>query len=181
WTRAHQDHLEYRLMRITASAGFPLTWTENPEVHRFLEELVSPAAVAPSRDAMANRILPSVLEKHRAERTKAISNIKNHRYATVQFDGWTGLNHRYYNAFMMTLERQLHTVNVSDCSLLRKTGENLYALLTDVIATLEDPQGQWVVIVVAACSDAGPDPAKARRLLRRARADVVSLDCYGHQ
>ncbi|KAI0073823.1 hypothetical protein K474DRAFT_1700112 [Panus rudis PR-1116 ss-1] len=180
WTKAHQDRLEYRLMRITASAGFPLTWTQNPEVHLLLDEFVSPAAVAPNRNSMVNRILPNTLNHLREAQMKSIAPLK-HRYGTVQFDSWTGLNGRYYHAFLVSLHGKLHTVEVSDCSLARKTGDNLFALLTEVVAKLEDPQGQWRIIVVSACSDAGPDPSKARRLLRRARVDVVSVDCYGHQ
>ena len=49
-----------------------------------------------------------------------------------------------------------------------------------VINMLESPGG-WSVDVIAAVSDAGPDPAKARWLLMQQHPQTISADCYGHQ
>ena len=42
-------------------------------------------------------------------------------------------------------------------------------------------KGKLHIDVVAICSDAGPDPAKARRLFVKEYSETISLDCYGHQ
>jgi hypothetical protein len=73
---------------------------------------------------------------------------------------------------------QNHVVRVHDASGERKTAENLYRELEKVIAELE---GEWKIIVVAVCSDAGGEALKGRKITVRKRPDLVGPDCFGHQ
>ena len=69
-------------------------------------------------------------------------------------------------------------MKVYDVSADRKSGDKLFEITNQVVGIVEM---DWKVDVVAVCSDAGPDAAKARRLLLRKRRDIISLDCYSHQ
>jgi hypothetical protein len=53
WTDAHQLRFEERLMRLTASAGLPLSWVENPEWLTFCTEFI-PSAKSPSRKVLTS-------------------------------------------------------------------------------------------------------------------------------
>jgi hypothetical protein len=51
WTDAHQAYFEDRIMRLTVSAGLPLSWVENPEWLNFCTEFV-PQAKSPSHKVL---------------------------------------------------------------------------------------------------------------------------------
>lgn len=106
WTALRQEHFEQGLMRITASCGFPLTWVMNPEVLLFMQEFVHAAAVVPTHYTLTCRILPGSLADLHAKRDKAIAELNNCN-STLQFDGWTALNHHHYDAFMLSLDSQV--------------------------------------------------------------------------
>ncbi|KAJ6632431.1 hypothetical protein B0H10DRAFT_1938054 [Mycena sp. CBHHK59/15] len=98
--------------------------------------------------------------------------------ATIQGDGWTGINHHHLNAFMATVERTLHTIKVFEDSAERKTAENYLAQLVDVFKMLGE---EWKVVVVAVTTDALGESHKARLLFAKGHPWVVVLDCYAHQ
>jgi hypothetical protein len=87
------------MARITASAGFSLSWIDNPAWLDFLDEFL-PAARSPSRKVLTNRIIPAALELYQAEAKAAAKG----REATIQADGWTGINHHHLIAFMITVD-----------------------------------------------------------------------------
>ncbi|KAJ3899456.1 hypothetical protein F5879DRAFT_509702 [Lentinula edodes] len=63
WTSAQQAQLEDRLTCITASAGFALSWVENPELLAFFQEFL-PQAKVPSQKVLTNRLLPKVTQTY---------------------------------------------------------------------------------------------------------------------
>ena len=96
-----------RIARLTASAGLPLCWIENPEFILFCQEFVHPAAIVPGRKAMTNRILPTLKRDFR-KRAQAV--IRKGATATIQSDGWSAINDHHLNAFMMTVEKKVCNV-----------------------------------------------------------------------
>ena len=98
WTSEKQRSFENRLGRLTASAGLPFSWVDNPEWMAFVDEFI-PAAVSPSRKTLSRRIIPKLVEELRDQ-------VKTEVYgqnATIQADGWTGENHHHLIAFMITV------------------------------------------------------------------------------
>jgi hypothetical protein len=82
---------------MTASAGFPLSWVDNPEWIDFCMEFL-PAAKLPSRKTLTRRLLPAAItELCVSARTAA----KGHN-VTLQANGWTGVNNHHLLAFMIT-------------------------------------------------------------------------------
>ena len=104
WSTDRQHTFNSRIGRITASAGLPLGWIENPEFLLFIQEFVHPSAVVPSRKVLTHRILPTI---NREFRKKAQATIKKGSMATIQADGWSAINDHHLNAFMMTVERKV--------------------------------------------------------------------------
>lgn len=102
WSGDKQRRFEYRLTRLTASAGLPLSWVDNPEWIDFCEDFI-PAAKSPSRKTLTRRLLPSAVAEFRAE-AKAVA--KGHE-ATMQADGWTGTNNHHLIAIMITVDKQV--------------------------------------------------------------------------
>ena len=98
WTSEKQRSFENRLGRLTASAGLPFSWVNNPEWLAFLDEFI-PAAVSPGRQTLSRRIIPKLVEELRTQVKKEV----NGRNATIQADGWTGENHHHLIAFMVTV------------------------------------------------------------------------------
>jgi hypothetical protein len=71
WSLSKQSSFERRIARLTASAGLPFTWVDNPEWLAFLAEFV-PAAKSPSQKTLAHRLIPKAVEELRAD-VKAVS------------------------------------------------------------------------------------------------------------
>ena len=88
---------------MTASAGFPLSWVDNPEWIDFCTEFL-PAAKLPSRKTLTRRLLPAAIEELR---TSARATAKDHE-ATLQADGWTGVNNHHLLAFMIMADGKVH-------------------------------------------------------------------------
>jgi hypothetical protein len=82
---------------LTASAGFALSWVENPEWLDFCSEYI-PSAKNPSRKVLTTRILPKSLGIAQAASRKEIRPGAN--IATATCDGWSGQNNHHYIAFM---------------------------------------------------------------------------------
>ena len=192
WTEARQFFFERLLIRLTASAGLPLTWVENPEFLSLCNKFI-PAAKVPSRKVLTSRLLPRAVDGIRLEIRKAVTGM----HATAQADGWSGINSHHYIAFMATVNGnvsmlyyfmftlliaiylyQVHTVRVHDASGERKTADNLYQLMLEVLATLEI---DWKVIVVGFTTDASGEARLARSKLSQSHPHLICPDCYAHQ
>ncbi|KAF4622376.1 hypothetical protein D9613_009287 [Agrocybe pediades] len=168
-----QDMFEKMIGRLTASAGFPLSWVTNPEFIEFCKTFI-PNAVVPSRKSLTRRIIPSILSTIRIEtRSRAAGKL-----LTVQCDGWTGENSIHFVAFMASAAKQLYTVRVNDTTIERKTAENLLVQMEDVILHLES---DWRAKVIAFTTDASGESKKARSLLQKKCPRLVTPDCYAHQ
>ncbi|PPQ82992.1 hypothetical protein CVT25_005295 [Psilocybe cyanescens] len=173
WSSARKKRFEHRILRLTASAGFPLSWVANPEWHAFCDEF-TPGAPKISRKVLTRRILREVVAEFREEVKKQVKG-KN---ATIQEDGWTGINNRHLVAFMITANRKIHTVDVQDTTRERKTAENLLKELERVYTKLKD---EWEVVVTGVVTDASGESRKARRLFAAKYPFLIVLDCYSHQ
>jgi len=62
WTSADQTNWEIGLARLTASAGLPLRWVENPEWKKFCDRFL-PMAKNPSSKVLTTQIIPEVLSR----------------------------------------------------------------------------------------------------------------------
>ena len=102
WSQELQIRFETQVARLTASAGLPLSWVDNPEwidfVHQFL-----PAAKSPSRKVLTTRLIPHIAKNYR-NIAKESSKDQN---ATVQADGWTGANFHHLLAFMIAVKKKV--------------------------------------------------------------------------
>jgi hypothetical protein len=108
WPKEKQTSFENHIARLTASAGFPLSWVDNAEWIDFCTEFL-PAAKLPSRKTLTNRLLPAaVAELHASARAAA----KGHE-ATLQADRWTGVNNHHLLAFMITADGKVRPIFVS--------------------------------------------------------------------
>ncbi|SJL01174.1 uncharacterized protein ARMOST_04492 [Armillaria ostoyae] len=153
WSSSDQARFEERIIRLTASAGFSLSWVENPEWIAFCEDFI-PAAKVPSRKVVTNRLLPTTLDAMRASVRREAAG----QSVTAQCDGWSGENHHHYIAFMVTVNGKVQTVLVHDASNEQKTAAKLFERMIEVINILEN---EWGVRVIAFTTDAS--------------------DCYAHQ
>lgn len=102
WSQTQQKEFEIQIARLTASAGLPLSWVDNPEwidfVHQFL-----PAAKSPSRRVLTTRLIPHIVSEYRAT-AKEFTRSQN---ATIQADGWTGANFHHLLAFMIAVKKKV--------------------------------------------------------------------------
>ncbi|KAH9024118.1 hypothetical protein EDB84DRAFT_1440775 [Lactarius hengduanensis] len=101
WSEGRQTRFEERLIRLTASAGLPLLWVENPEWLDFCVEFL-PQARSPSRKVLTRRLLPQALSEFQS---KAKEQMKG-KTATASCDGWTGENFHHYIAFMVMADKK---------------------------------------------------------------------------
>lgn len=102
WSDSQHARFEWWIARLTASCGFPLSWVENPIWLAFCAEYI-PQAIVPSRKVLTKRIIPTEVKRLRASHcAKWVGN-----FAMLQQDGWTGMNHHHFSAFMTTIARQV--------------------------------------------------------------------------
>ncbi|KAF9035772.1 hypothetical protein BJ165DRAFT_1307486, partial [Panaeolus papilionaceus] len=174
WNSDRQTDYENSIARLTASAGLPLSWVDNPEFIAFKEKFI-PAAKPVTRKVLTKRIIPRLVKTFRQ---KAMAAVKQNKYVTLQADGWTGENHHHYIAFMITSGGKLYTVKVHDASTERKTFDRLLIVLEAVFTRLE---AEWGAVVVAVVTDASGESRKARREFVKTHPWVVVLDCFAHQ
>ena len=102
---------EQRILHLTASAGFPLSWVENPEFQALQEEFM-PGSPHISQKVLMKRILPSVVAEFR-------ETVKWHttgKEATMQSDGWTRINNHHLVAFMITVDNKVRVWRMLDTS-----------------------------------------------------------------
>ncbi len=148
WTPFDQARFEERIVHLTASAGFALSWVENPEWVAFCDDFL-PAAKVLSCKVVTNCLLPTTLESmHASIHCEAAG-----KSVTVQCDGWSGQNHHHYIAFMATVDGKVWTVLVDDASDERKTAENLLQRMIEVVKILENEWGVCVIVFTTDASD----------------------------
>ena len=99
WSLAQQKSFENYIAHLTASAGLPLSWVDNAEFISFIDEFL-PAAKCPSRKVLTQRLILTAVAEFRAEAKAAAHGHE----ATLQADGWTGVNHHHLIAFMITVD-----------------------------------------------------------------------------
>lgn len=102
WSPELQAIFETSIARLTASAGLTLSWVDNPEWINFTH-LFLPWATSPSRKVLTTRLIPRAAKSYR-QTAKQFSRDQN---ATIQADGWTGLNFHHLLAFMITVNKQV--------------------------------------------------------------------------
>ena len=102
WPDARRKQFEKRILRLTASAGLPLSWVENLEWKRFCDEFM-PGSPRISRKVLTRRILREVVAEFRAEVCRKCKG----KEVTLQADGWTGLNNHHLVAFMITSDNKV--------------------------------------------------------------------------
>ncbi|KAJ8590092.1 hypothetical protein M405DRAFT_737503 [Rhizopogon salebrosus TDB-379] len=173
WTDADQADWEAGLARLTASAGLPLRWVENPEWLKLCDRFI-PRAKIPSAKVLTKRVMPHVL---RGLKVTAKEECRGGA-ATLQCDGWTGENHHHLLGFMMTVRRKLHAIRVRDAS---SDARNAEELLKQIIESMNIIESEWGATVIACTTDASGESRKARRLLRIKFPHLVTPDCLAHQ
>jgi hypothetical protein len=174
WTSAHQACFESRIVRITASCGFPFMWVENIEWLDFLDNFMPAVAPIP-RHVLANWLIPAEIEKYRAAAKENAQGLEG----TLQCDGWTGANFHHFLAFTLTTAKcDVHTVRVYDMSTEWKTAAEL---LKKILEVKEHVETVWKIILVAVTSDASGESSQARRDLVKAFPSLLGPDCYTHQ
>ena|ERR1700722_389681 len=99
WTSTRQDRFEERVTRLTVAAGLPLSWVDNTNWQELVQEFI-PGAKSPSQKVLIKWLIPSSIAKHQAEAKASVRGLE----ATVQVDGWTGLNHHHLITVMITVE-----------------------------------------------------------------------------
>ena len=104
WSEELQIRFEIQITRLTAAAGLPLSWVDNPEWIDFIH-LFLPAAKSPSRKVLTTRLILGVVEEY-TQIAKASTRGQN---ATIQADGWTGANFHHLLAFMITVKKKVRT------------------------------------------------------------------------
>lgn len=102
WTTDRQAAFENQLARLTASAGLPLSWVDNPEWIGLCEDFL-PAAKSPSWKVLTMRVIPKLVEQLRNQSMSEADG----KDATLQADGWTGENHCHIIAFMITANQKV--------------------------------------------------------------------------
>ena len=104
WSNVHQEHFERHLANITASCGFPFSWVENQVVRNFLDDLL-PLAAHISSYQLTSRIVPQEVDQYR----QLAKSTSKGCQATLQTDGWTGINFHHLVAFTMvtTVKRKV--------------------------------------------------------------------------
>lgn len=104
WPPEFQRKFEERIVRLTASAGLPLYWVDNPEwidlVNNFL-----PSARSPSRKVLTNCLTPAITKEYR-DMKKVAARDQN---TTLQADGWTGANFHHLLTFMIAFNKQVRS------------------------------------------------------------------------
>jgi hypothetical protein len=93
---------ETGLARLTASAGLPLRWVENPEWLALCEQFL-PNATSPSRKVLTQRLIPAMLKGFKQAAQEQCQGLEG----TVSYDGWMGGNHHHYVAFMVNCRGQV--------------------------------------------------------------------------
>ncbi|KAG2030206.1 hypothetical protein BDR03DRAFT_1017378 [Suillus americanus] len=126
---------EAGLARVTASAGLPLQWVENPEWLKLCDRFI-PQAKVPLAKVLMKHVMPQVLRGIKATaKEEACGAVR-----TLQCDGWTGKNSHHLLGFMMTIKQKLHAVPVHDAS---GNSHNAEELLKQNIESINQVESEW--------------------------------------
>lgn len=104
WSPEIQGVFENRIARLTAAAGLPLSWVDNPEWIDFIHQFL-PWATSPSRKVLTSRLVPRAAETYRQFSKKSTKG----QNATIQADGWTAVNFHHLLAFMITTNKKVQS------------------------------------------------------------------------
>jgi hypothetical protein len=107
WSKGEQAMFETSIARLTASAGLPLRWVENPEWLALCERFM-PNAKSPSRKVLTQRLIPATLKTFKQTAQEQCRGLEG----TVSYDGWTGGNHHHYIAFMVNCRGRVSLTNI---------------------------------------------------------------------
>jgi hypothetical protein len=102
WSKGEQALFETAIARLTASAGLPLRWVENPEWLALCERFLLNAK-SPSRKVLTQRLIPTTLKGFKQAAQEQCRGLEG----TLSYDGWTGGNHHHYVAFMVNCRGQV--------------------------------------------------------------------------
>ena len=104
WSLDIQGVFENQIARLTAAAGLPLSWVDNPEsidfVHQFL-----PWATFPSCKVLSAHLVPRAAERYR-ELSKKSTMGQN---TTIQADRRTAVNFHHLLTFMITTNKKVQS------------------------------------------------------------------------
>ncbi|KAG2029305.1 hypothetical protein BDR03DRAFT_936854 [Suillus americanus] len=149
-----QADWEAGLARVTASAGLPLRWVENPEWLKLCDRFI-PRAKVPSAKVLMKCVMPQVLHGIKA----TVKEESRGAVRTLQCDGWTGENSHH----------------------LLGDSRNAEELLKQIIESINQVESEWGVIIIACTTDASGESRKAWRLLHAKFPHLVTPDCLAHQ
>lgn len=102
WSKGEQALFETSVARLTASAGLPFRWVENPEWLALCERFM-PSAKNPSHKVLTQCLIPATLKTFKDNAKERCRGLEG----TVSYDGWTGANHHHYIAFMVNCRGQV--------------------------------------------------------------------------
>jgi hypothetical protein len=105
WSSDLQEIFEISIARLTAAAGLPLSWVDNPEWIDFIYKFL-PWATSPSRKVLTTRLIPRVVENCRQIAKRAVKG----QNVTIQAGGWTGVNFHHLLAFMITVNKKVRFI-----------------------------------------------------------------------
>ncbi|KAI0055033.1 hypothetical protein BV25DRAFT_1816187 [Artomyces pyxidatus] len=174
WTAADQAALGTNLCRLFVALRIPWNGASNPELHRFLAIYIGPDAHAPDRRVLSGPILESEVARIAAEVKKRIIG----KLGTGSCDGWKSIAKIPVVTSLMTVDREPHLIETHNMSGLPKTGDQLLEIVLKDITIAEECYG---IIVIAWCTDDGPDGKKMRRLLALRFPWMIVIVCWAHQ
>lgn len=105
WSKGEQALFETSVARLTASAGLPFRWVENPEWLALCERFML-SAKSPSRKVLTQRLIPATLKTFKDNAKELCRGLEG----TVSYDGWMGANHHHYIAFMVNCRGQVSLI-----------------------------------------------------------------------
>ena len=111
WSQEMQRVFEIHIARLTAAATLPLSWVDNLEWIDLVHVIFPITCKSPSQKVLTSRLIPLIVGQYH-ESAKASSKDQN---ATIQADGWTGINFHHLLAFMITVKKKVgSTKNMDD-------------------------------------------------------------------
>ncbi|KZT28658.1 hypothetical protein NEOLEDRAFT_1154222 [Neolentinus lepideus HHB14362 ss-1] len=147
--------------RAATSCSWSTTWVENPEWLAFCEDFL-PQAIIASHKILTTHLIPKEVQSYQ---DCAIAACHGHE-ATLECDGWSGVNHHHLLAFIIAVLCKVYTIHVADTTNQVKNADNLLEMLHQIVAVTSDCSGE---------------SQSARKRLLQEHPDLVAPDCYAHQ
>ncbi|EPQ51031.1 hypothetical protein GLOTRDRAFT_49718 [Gloeophyllum trabeum ATCC 11539] len=143
---------------------------------------LDPDHTIPPQYVLTKRILPKEVQVFHDQAIAICHGCE----VTVECDGWSGINHHHFVAFMIAVNGKVWGCRrafsgrwpLDDTTNQVKNADNLLLMLREVIQTAER---DWGVTVVAVTSDCSGESRSARKKLLLERPQLVTPDCYAHQ